>query len=457
MQYVIYLALLASLFVILKTSPGRALLAVYLPTLLLLPDTFHAITPGLPDPSFNSAAMLPIMVAALFRYAPRWRPSVADGLVAGYTIFIAYSEFFNAGYSEAQNLMFGALTQVAGPYFVARWVIDAEGLHVAMARRFAMMVCAVAVICLYEFAYAWNPILFFFERLFFPGQGLGWGTTLRHGLTRIAGPYAHAILAGIMMVVAYRLSRWLEWGGHWEPKFRWLPGLPGSKGRLIAAMLVVGSLMTVARGPWLGAFIGAIFVNAARLQRRRRALIVALVTLIAIAVPGYIGFQAYIEVKPGVEMTMSQETALYRKVLFEKYVEIALERPMLGWGRNGWPKLRGMDSIDNYYLLLALMHGVVAAGLFAAILVWMGLRLVRKGLAEPEGVNSLAFTFAGILVAVSISLVTVYLGENVIPTLFLIIGWAEGYIQGRGCQAVAGPAATAPSEAAPERFRRVIT
>ncbi len=457
MQYIIYLALLAGLAAVLRMPPGRAFVAVYLPALLLLPDTFHAITPGLPDPSFNSAAILPIMVAAFVAYAPTWRPSVADLLVAGYTALVAYSEYVNAGYSEAQNLMFGALTQVAGPYFVARWAIDAEGLHVAMARRFSILVFAVAIVSLYEFRFAWNPFLVLGERLFFPGQGLGWGTTLRHGLVRIAGPYAHAILAGILMIIAYRLSRWLEWGGHWEPKFRWFPALPSTKGRVISAMLVIGSLMTVARGPWLGAVIGAIFVNVARFKRRQRALIIAAVTLIAVAVPGYVGFQAYIEVKPGVDMTMSQETALYRKVLFEKYVDIALERAVLGWGRNTWPKLRGMESIDNHYLLLALMHGVVAAALFGALLVWMGVRLVRKGLAEPGGVNSLAFTFAGIVVAVAISLVTVYLGENAVPAVFLILGWAEGYIQGRGHLAVGGPGAPAVPQPVAPRFRRVIT
>ena len=48
---------------------------------------------------------------------------------------------------------------------------------------------------------------------------------------------------------------------------------------------------------------------------------------------------------------------------------------------------------------------------------------------EPTGTNSLSFTFAGILIAILVSLVTVYLGEQTVPVLFLILGWAEAHLQ----------------------------
>lgn len=457
MQYIIYVGLLAGLVAVFRLPPGRALVAVYLPILLLLPDAFHAVTPGLPDPSFNTATIVPIFAAAFFVYVRDWRPSVADLLVIGFATTVAYSEYTNAGYSEAQNLMFGVLTQVVAPYFAARWAIDRERLHVAAARRFVILVFALAIIGVFEFRFGWNPFLILGEKLFFPGQGLGWVTTFRHGFARVAGPYAHAIAAGMMMVMAYRLNRWLEWGGHWEPQFRGLPRLPWSKGRVISVVLVLGSLMTVARGPWLGALVGAVLVNAARLKERKRALIAMFVALVVVAVPGYIGFQSYLDVKPGADMTLSQETAIYRKVLFEKYIEIALDRSLLGWGRTTWPKVPGMESIDNHYLLVALMHGVLATLLFVALMAWMCARLLAKGLAEPPEANSLAFTFAGIIVAIAVSLVTVYLGENVMPAFFLILGWAEGYIQGGGYRSVDGTAAPPqPAPAAP-RFRRVIS
>lgn len=458
MHLIIWLGVVAGLVAVSRYSPGRAMIWIYVPVLLIVPDTFHAITPGLPDPSANVAVMIPIFFATLARYARDWRPGLTDALVFSIAAAMAWSEYVAAGYSEAQNLMFGTVFQIVAPYLVARLAIDREGLHVALARRMVIVLFAIAMAGLFEFRFGWNPFLTIGERSFFSGQGLGWVTTFRHGFARVAGPYAHCILAGMMMIMAYRLNRWLEWGGHWEPSFRWLPGLRIGKGRIISVGLLIGSLTTIARGPWLGGLLGAVLVNAARHPRRRAAFAVGLSLLALLALPGYLAFQAYLDVAPGVEMTLSQETAMYRKVLFEKYYAIALDHAWFGWGRNTWPKVPGMASIDNYYLLLALMHGVLTAGLLVGLIAWMSIRLFRKGMAEPLGANSLAFTFLGIIVAFAVSLVTVYLGEAVVPAFFLTVGWAEGYIRGPGHLAIGGtppePAAGRPS--GPFRFRRVI-
>lgn len=148
---------------------------------------------------------------------------------------------------------------------------------------------------------------------------------------------------------------------------------------------------------------------------------------------------------------------MYRKELFERYYAIALDHAWLGWGRNTWPKIPGMGSIDNYYLLLSLMHGLLSSALLLALMTWMGVRLFRHGMAAPVEANSLAFTFLGILVAFAISLVTVYMGESVVPAFFLLLGWAEGYMQGQGHQAVAARKPPAVKRAEPPfRFRRII-
>lgn len=431
------------------------MLAVYLPVLLLVPDTFHAMTPGLPDPSANVAVMIPLFFATMAAYARYWKISIADCLVLLLGGLMGYSEFTNAGYSEAQNLFSGVLFQIIGPYMVARLAIERENLHVETAKKMVYLLFIVGLVGTFEFKFGWNPFLVVGERLF-PGQGLGWVTTFRHGFARVAGPYAHCILAGMMMVLAYRLNRWLEWGGHWEPKFRRFPNLPLSKGRIISLGILAGSVMTIARGPWLGGLLAAIFVNAARHPKRKQAFLIGITAVLLLAIPGYIAFQAYLDIKPGMEMTMSQETAMYRKVLFEKYFSIALDHAWLGWGRNTWPKVAGMSSIDNYYLLLSLMHGIIVTGLLLCLMVWMSVRLFIKGMSEPLAANSIAFTFLGIIIAFAVSLVTVYLGEAVVPSLFLIFGWAESYIHSAGYTKIGPSSAVADKPKEPFHFRRVL-
>ena len=445
MHLIIWLGVVAGIIAVTRNTPGKALIGLYVPVLLIISDTFHAITPGLPDPSANVAVMMPIFFATLLAYGRDWKPSVADMLVIALAALMAYSEYRAAGYSEAQNLFAGTLFQIVAPYLVARLAIDREGLHVELAKRMVIILFAIALIGLFEFRFGWNPFLALPEKIF-SGQGLGWVTTFRYGFARVAGPYAHCILAGMMMILAYRLSRWLEWGGHWEAKFQRFPWLPLSKGRLITLAILVGSITTFARGPWLGGLVAALFVNAGRHPKRKLAFISVLAAIALIALPGYIAFQAYIDVSPGVERTLSQETAMYRKVLFEKYYAIALDHAWFGWGRNTWPKIPGMASIDNYYLLLSLMHGVLTTAVLLTLMAWMSVRLFLKGLSEPPQTNSLAFTFLGIIIAFFISLVTVYLGENVVPTFFLLLGWAEGYMRGKGSAGINGtPAAADPA------------
>lgn len=457
MHLIVWLGVVAGWYAVAKMSPGRALVWMYLPVLLVIPDTFHTTTQGLPKASVNVAVMMPIFFATMKVYGKQWRPSFADCLVIAIVVVMTCSEFLSAGFGEARNLLSGIIFQMAAPYLVARLVVDREGLHVALAKRFVIILFFIALIGLFEFKFGWNPLLAWPEKLFFAGQGLGWVTTFRHGFARVAGPYAHCILAGIMMIFGYRLHRWLQWGNHWEPRFEKAPWLPWSKGKVITVVLIIGSLTTIARGPWLGGLLGAVFVNAGRHPKRKFAFAAGLLALLLIAVPGYVAFQSYLDVKPGMQMTLSQETAMYRKVLFEKYYSIALDHAWLGWGRNTWPKVPGMGSIDNYYLLLSLMHGLLTTGLLLGLMLWMSVRLFLKGMSEPPEVSSLAFTFLGMIVACFVSLVTVYMGENVVPTFFLILGWAEGYILGNGYKGLLpeqGPQDDAPKP--PFRFRRVI-
>jgi len=451
MYPLVFVALLVSGWVAIRVSPLRALLAVYLPLLLLVPEAFRATLQGIPKMNFNQAAIVPIVLVALMRYGRNWRPSVTDVAVFALAALIAASEFLAAGYKEAQNLMFATLASMAGPYLAARLLLDGRDKDVAVARRFVILVFAVAIIGAYEFRFGVNPFLRYVGTLF-PGQGLGWVTTFRHGFARVAGPYSHAILAGIMVVIAYRLARWLQRGRQWEPRFSLLPALPWSKAVVISLVLAVGSVMTIARGPLLGALLGAVLIMVASSPRRRRLLPAMAVAFIVLAPIGYFALMAYLDVRPGMAMTMSQESAMYRKVMIERYIDIAIEQAALGWGRNTWPKLPGMASIDNYYLLLSLMHGLVATGLLLFLFGWQGVRLFRRGMAEPHDSNSLALTFAGILLAVFVTLGTVYLGEQVMPALFLILGWSEALLQ-RAPARAAAPVRTVAVRMASPRLR----
>jgi hypothetical protein len=412
-----------------------AFLLVYLPVLLLLPEYYRWVIPAFPDPTFSQAAILPIAAVFAVRELKRWRFSWNDGLIFAFAACIGFSEYSNAGYKEAQNLLFDMIASVVLPYMLAKGLIEPKRMRVPFARRIAWLLFLVSVISVFEFRMGMTPWQIVFNR-FFPGQGEGWITTFRYGLARIAGPYGHAILAGLVLVVGYRFQRWLEWSGNWEPRFRRLAGLRISKARIISIGLAAGVGMTLVRGPWLGGILGAIVTAVGLTKNRKRALLVLAAGILAIGVPAASMFYTYASVGRRAAKTDSQETAAYRLELVDKYIDIALQKRALGWGRNTWPKVPGMTSIDNYYLLLALMHGLAADALLVLLIIGTTVRLVLFELKRPlprvRGA-SFGFTLAGIFVGFGVTIATVYMGLTVIPLFALLTGWAEGYL-------VSGPA-----------------
>jgi hypothetical protein len=91
--------------------------------------------------------------------------------------------------------------------------------------------------------------------------------------------------------------------------------------------------------------------------------------------------------------------------------------------------------------------------MLVTMLLGSAAQCVRRGLAEPPGSRSPAFAFAGIFVAVFVALGTVYLGEQVLPTLFFMLGWAQGWLR---TGAMARTPAGAPQPVTAPRFRHVI-
>jgi hypothetical protein len=180
---------------------------------------------------------------------------------------------------------------------------------------------------------------------------------------------------------------------------------------------------------------------------RRRAGWVAL-AILAVGIPaGMVGY-SYASVGRAAATTTSQESAAYRKELLDKYVDIAIERSALGWGRNGWPKVAGMPSIDNYYLLLSLMHGVPATALLLLLVGVTMARLLRDGMKAgmltPRG-SSLSFRLAGIYAGFAFSVLTVYMGDNVIPIFFTVLGLADSYLCAGGDMALKTHGAPTPA------------
>jgi hypothetical protein len=418
-----------------KSSPSDAFFRVYIPTLLLLPDYYRVITPGLPDPTFSQGVALVIFIVSMTRGGFKgYRFSHMDIVVLIYAGLVFNSELQASGYSDAQNLMFAMLFSVLTPYLMAKSFIEPFGMRFEFTRRVVACLAVVSIINIWETRFGVNLFRVVLSP-FFPGQGEGWLITFRFGMARSAGPYGHALSAGIIMMMGFRLQRWLQFSGAWPDKVKRLGWLPIKFPQLMTLILTGGFFITFAKGSWLAGFLAGFVVAAGRMKQKLLAFMVVLVLLVVVGIPALAVFIDYASVGRANAKDDNQETACYRYELIQLYVDIAMEKEWTGWGLTKWPQVPSAPSIDNHYLLLFLMHGKLAFYCFLYVLIGTMVRLLIYGIGQPpppSSGGSLAFTQASIYLGYIIAIATVYMGGQTIPMLFLLTGWSESYLKMRG-------------------------
>ena len=460
MSFIIGFASVAALIWIYRKSYQDAFVDVYLTVLLCLPGWCRWTIAGLPDPTFAEAALLPVAGAFFLKRCKGYRFSFMDVFVSALVVVIGVSEFQNAGYSDAQNLIFDMLAGGLLPYILAKSIIFPSGLQDRFLRNFITSIFFVVLTCLWEARMGVNLYSKFLVPLF-AGQGEGWVITFRYGLARVAGPFGHAILAGLVFMFAFRLQNWLEATKKWDGHLAGVQFTPSTKARILTWWTLLGLILTWVRGPQIGTAIAWIFSLMGQGKRPRTRARMMFAMIILIGTPIVIEAYNYAAVGRAAAKSDSQETAAYRKELIDKYIDIAVQHLWLGWGRNGWPKVPGMPSIDNYYLLLLLMHGLPAVILLVLILVATCIRLYRDGMnvapVSPPGA-SLSFNLFGLFVGFAFSIFTVFMGDSVIPLFFMMVGFVDGFLQAGGDRMLTGRRTAAQSlPRATLRFQRVVS
>ena len=232
------------------------------------------------------------------------------------------------------------------------------------------------------------------------------------------------------MAFGFRIARWLEWKGEWRDRMRFLPI---SKIRFFEFGIAAGSIMSLSVGPWIGAACGAVVVSVFRAHNRKRAVVTLVLLIAFVGAPIYERFNAYVSVDPGVAHKSGdqlQEDAAYRTKLIPLYTPLVEQRPNWGWGRNGIPVLKGMQSIDNDYLLEALTFGLYALFLRMAIFVWPAIRLSILSLPLPrtDPRALAAFCIIGICVINVVIARTVSAGGATLLFMYIVAGWSSALL-----------------------------
>lgn len=428
--YIVFIATLISILVIIQYGIEKAMLWVWLPFFLVMPMSFKVNIPGLPDPNFMQAAVLPIIYILIKDRLHEFRIGRMEILLLIYCAWRITVDYLNRGYSDAQNFAFYMIATLLCPYILGKYLINRNEMDIAVARMYVFVIIFMFPLFILEFFFNFNLIWRVLNR-FFPDSSI-WSPT-RYGFTRTTGTFTHPILACIMVVAAYRLHKWLEWMNFYKNKATGgmklvqsiTNAIPLSLSKRISVILILMALMTISRGPWIGALVGGALVAVGNTKKRWFWLKIFVLSMIFAGIFGSYAFEIYTFQRQGQVLDQQVASMLYRKELMERYLDYVFERMWTGWGLTGFPTVHGMPSIDNAWLLMSLQHGIVAPAIFTLTLTYAILSQLKYGLSLPIGHIPIGFTFAGIYLMCFVSFTTVYMGGQTEPLIFLLLGWGE--------------------------------
>ena len=419
---IVLLAGILSAYYCSRHSALRAYLAVYLPLLAFWPIGYGFIFHGA-EISPEGAASFPILFSMFRHPAMRWKWQWTDLLLVLYLLEGFYAQYhidhdFSVGGAETVGI---ALTVVPA-YFFGRYLVESKDARLAVVKRFVFLLFIVGLLSLYEYRMTVNPFEILASRV--SGLTSSFFDQMRWGFARVAGPYGHAILAGIMFVSALLFQLWLAGRNTWEPKFRGRAWLPGKKTTYITVGLLGAVWMTQSRGPWMGGALGFILFMAGRARKLKKGIARAVIVSLLLFTVFYVITDKYTDVGNG-PMTQDQQNAVYRRDLLINYLPVVKQGGLYGFG-SAFPRIDGQGSIDNFYLLTALQTGYVGISLFVGLIALSAFRLLRVAwVSRDRDTATFALCLLGIVVGVAATLTTVYLGAQTVAFFFLILGWAQ--------------------------------
>jgi hypothetical protein len=154
-------------------------------------------------------------------------------------------------------------------------------------------------------------------------------------------------------------------------------------------------------------------------------------------------------------LALNPATAFNRRLIFEYGIAQVAQTPVFGVGLNTWSRARWMtDSVDNYWLALAIQFGIPAfAFSFAAFVIAMVL-VGRRHFTPGSRLWNVQLAWVVTMVSITLTLATVYVWNEVASLVFLIFGAGQFLIFASAQEAApdAGPVADSPKRMKYTRF-----
>ncbi len=451
MQFLFLIPFFISCYYVARGQAGKAFLNVYLPCLLIVPTYYVVRLPHMFLISPANGSLIPIGLSLLFKPQIRWQFKRMDLWVVLFLTAIGLSETLRE-HNPKDGLILWAqdFVEMFLAYIVGRQIIE-PNLRLETVKRMIFLFVAQLPFALYEYRMASNPFINMGHTLFRVND-IGWFVQLRGGHARISTCFAHAILAGMLFVVAMALNYYLINIYKMDPRrlgprMSWL-----QKYKIPVLVLPLLLFLTGSRMPMACGVLCFLLLRIPTFSTMKKGAITMLLIIVVGGGVGYIAFQKYTTLKAGQTADEAKDSAIYRKLLLDNYAPALEAGGFLGWGVESFPRFPGQESVDNNYLILQLAHGNFGKWSF----IMLGLESVLTLSLAASRFKSretifLAFSLMAGLIGIFVALGTVAMFEQVIQVTFLLLGWSQSLqdTHAYGAQTVQMPEPRF-------RFRRVI-
>ena len=306
-----------------------------------------------------------VLIVALLPCLVMWRGGKAGPIRAAdisillFCLWAAITLVASQGIASAVEPSGILLIETMGAYLLAR-------CYIRDANDFANMIALVTklVILLLPFAlYEWNtgnkPLLVAFGKIFPTVEATG---QLRSGLWRVQGPFEHSILFGLFCGSVFALAIMVSGTGR------------KSVSRGLLAMLVpVTAFLSMSSAPVAGLIMqGALMLwNRVLRQYRARWKLLGALVLVAYLIVEFGSNQTPVQFYIS-KFTFDQQTGWVRLLIWQYGSASVLDHPLFGVGFGNWARPGWMpDSIDNFWLLIAIRHGIPGLAFMLGACLWI--------------------------------------------------------------------------------------
>jgi len=401
------------------------LLAILFVISIFIPVEFHILAGSLRLEAYRLVLAVVLMYGFININQILKQANLVDILLFFFVILATASLIYNHGLKDGVESAGILIIEILGAFYLARLFITTPKSYYEVNMWFATILAVLLVFSLYE-AFAKHRILHEWAKNLTGNDSLDYRLYthyyIRMGIMRTTNLFAHPILYGtigaiffpfIVLLVAYKFKL----------------------GNTIKAIAIfIGMVTTLSSAPLLSVVFQSMTAVLTRFWHGGKRFwfgfgFIALSGMILINALSNRGFFAILISY----LTFNPVTGYYRLLQWQYTMDDIKEHPLFGIGLNDWTRPDWMNnSIDSFWLLMTLQHGVIASFLLLFLCLYavfhMLNRLHKFHPASRWMIRSWILAFMSLIL---IGLTVDYFGK-IQPLFFFIlgsIGWASNHQQ----------------------------